>query len=97
MYLRRWVASVFVVGLTIPVALAGPATADPPSGVPGGSCIEDAQQVSLASLPSYEDVVRILDSVEASSQAEVDVASAGLSGEGRQLLYATVGNGPDVF
>jgi hypothetical protein len=86
-----------VLGSVATVGLVGPAAADPPSHVPGGPCLEDAQQVRLSSLPSYEEVVRILDSIEASSQGEVEVASAGLSGEGRQLLYATVGHGPDVF
>ena len=38
-----------------------------------------------------------LRSIEATSKGAVEVASAGLSGEGRQLLYATVGDGPDVF
>jgi hypothetical protein len=46
-----------VLGLAVAVALlAGPATADPPSGVPGGPCIEGEQQVQLSSLPSYEEV-----------------------------------------
>jgi hypothetical protein len=86
------------VGLAVAVALlAGPATADPPSGVPGGPCIEGEQQVQLSSLPSYEEVVRQLNSIASSSQGEVEIASAGLSGEGRELLYATVGDGPDVF
>jgi len=84
-------------GLAISVGFAGPATADPPSGTPGGPCLEETQQVELSSLPSYEDVVQILDQIEASSQGVVEVASAGLSGEGRELLYATVGHGPDVF
>jgi Zinc carboxypeptidase len=53
--------------------------------------------VQLSSLPSYEEVVRQLSSIASSSQGEVEIASAGLSGEGRELLYATVGHGPDVF
>jgi hypothetical protein len=97
MSLQRWLLSVLVLGLAVSVVFAGSATADPPSGVPGGPCIEDNQQVSLSSLPSYEEVVRILGQIEHSSRGEVEVASAGLSGEGRELLYATVGHGPDVF
>jgi Zinc carboxypeptidase len=95
--IKRWFTAVVVTGLVGTVGLAGPAAADPPSHVPSGPCIEDQQQVRLSSLPSYEEVVRILGSIEASSQGEVEVASAGLSGEGRQLVYATVGDGPDVF
>ena len=94
---KRWLAAAGVLGLVVAVAFAGPATADPPSGVPGGPCLENEQQVQLTSLPSYAEVGRILESIAASSQGEVDVASAGLSGEGRELLYATVGHGPDVF
>jgi hypothetical protein len=86
-----------VMGLGLAVALAGPAPADPPAHEPGGPCLEPGQQVSLSSLPSYEQVVRQLRSIESSSQGAVEVASAGQSGEGRQLYYATVGDGPDVF
>jgi Zinc carboxypeptidase len=91
----RWVAAALAVGLA--VVCAGPAPADPPDTVPGGPCIEDSQQISLSSVPSYEDVVRQLRSIEASTHGTVEVASAGLSGEGRQLYYATVGDGPEVF
>jgi hypothetical protein len=52
------------------------------------------QQVSLSGLPSYEQVIRQLRSIEASSHGAVAVASAGLCGGGRQLLYATLGHGP---
>jgi len=86
-----------VMGLGLAVALAGPAPADPPAHEPGGPCLEPGQQVSLSSLPSYEQVVRQLRSIESSSRGAVEVASAGQSGEGRQLYYATVGDGPDVF
>jgi Zinc carboxypeptidase len=96
MNIRRWCAAA-VLGLVAGGGLAVPAAADPPSHVPGGPCLEDQQQVRLSSLPSYEDVVRILGSIERSSRGEVEIASAGLSGEGRPLLYATVGRGPDVF
>ncbi len=97
MNVRKWLVPTLALCLALAVAFAGPATADPPSHVPGGPCLESEQRVQLSSLPSYEEVVRILDSIEASSQGEVEVASAGLSGEGRELLYATVGDGPDVF
>lgn len=97
MNVKRWLLPALVLGLVVAVTFAGPATADPPSGVPGGPCLENEQQVKLSSLPSYEEVARSLDSIEASSQGRVEVGSAGLSGEGRELLYATVGTGPDVF
>jgi hypothetical protein len=92
---RRWPTTALGVGLA--VVLAGSAPADPPGHTPGGPCIEDSQNVSLSSLPSYEEVAKQLRSIEASSHGLVEVASAGRSGEGRELLYATVGDGPDVF
>jgi murein tripeptide amidase MpaA len=97
MKLKRWLLPALVLGLALAVTFAGSATADPPSGVPGGPCIENEQQVKLSSLASYGEVARTLDSIEASSQGRVEVGSAGLSGEGRELLYATVGDGPDVW
>ena len=92
---KRWSAG--LLGLALAIGLASPAWADPPPGVPGGPCIEDQQQVQLDSLPSYQEVARQLASIEQSSQGAVEVRSAGRSGEGRELLYATVGQGPDVF
>lgn len=97
MNVKRWVLPVLVLLLSFAAVCAAPATADPPSHVPGGPCLEDDQQVRLSSVPSYEEVVRALKTIEASSRGGVEVASAGLSGEGRELLYATVGSGPDVF
>jgi hypothetical protein len=94
---KRWLLPVLGLWLVVAVVLTAPATADPPSHVPGGPCLEDEQQVRLSSVPSYAEVARILHSIEASSRGAVEVASAGLSGEGRELLYATVGDGPDVF
>ena len=94
---KRWLLPVLVLLLSVAAVYTAPATADPPSNVPGGPCLENEQQVRLSSLPSYEEVVRALESIEASSRGAVEIASAGLSGEGRELLYATVGSGPDVF
>jgi hypothetical protein len=95
---KRWLLlPILVLWLAVAAVVTGPATADPPSNVPGGPCLENEQQVELSSVPSHAEVVRALRSIEASSQGAVEVASAGLSGEGRELLYATVGSGPDVF
>jgi hypothetical protein len=76
--------------------LGGTATADPPQN-PGGPCIQDNQNVSLSSVAGYADVVQALDRIERTSNGLVSVASAGQSGEGRELLYATVGSGPTTF
>jgi hypothetical protein len=83
-------AAVLTAGLT------GPATAAPPHN-PGGPCIQDQQNVSLDSVAGYADVVRELGRIESTSSGRVNVASAGQSGEGRELLYATVGSGPTTF
>jgi hypothetical protein len=65
-----------------------------PTHVPGGPCIQPDQNVSLSSVAGYDDVVQALDRIERTSRGLVAVDSAGTSGEGRQLLYATVGTGP---
>jgi hypothetical protein len=72
------------------------ATADPPHN-PGGPCVQADQNVSLSSVAGYADVVRELDRIERTSRGAVSVDSAGTSGEGRDLLYATVGEGPRTF
>jgi Zinc carboxypeptidase len=77
-------------------ALPGVASADPPHN-PGGPCLQDDQNVNRSSVADYDDVVRELDRIERTSQGRVEVDSAGESGEGRDLLHATVGNGPETF
>ena len=76
--------------------LGASAAADPPHN-PGGPCIQDNQNVSLESVAGYADVVQALDRIERTSNGLVSVDSAGQSGEGRELLYATVGTGPKTF
>ena len=95
MHRRTWLTA--ALGAVLAVSTAGVSAAGPPAHVPGGPCLEPGQQVRLSSVPSYAEVVKQLRSIEASSRGTVEVHSAGLSGEGRQLYYATVGTGPDVF
>jgi hypothetical protein len=78
------------------LSAATSAAADP-AHIPGGPCIQQDQNVSLASVAGYDDVVQALDRIEHISQGLVTVESAGTSGEGRELLYATVGDGPTTF
>lgn len=93
--LRRTVAVAGTAALLLAGA-AAPASADPPHN-PGGPCIQDSQHVSRASVAGYDDVVRRLNQIEHTSHGLVTVHDAGQSGESRDLLYATVGSGPDVF
>ncbi len=72
--------------------LAAPAGADP-GHHPGGPCIQDGQNVSRGSVPDYRAVERQLQQIAHTSQGRVEVDSAGQSGEGRELYYATVGTG----
>ncbi|MEV6109273.1 M14 family zinc carboxypeptidase [Streptomyces sp. NPDC051940] len=74
-------------------ATVTPSVADP-AHLPGGPCLQPEQTVSLESVAGYADVVQELDRIAHTSDGTVSVASAGTSGEGRQLLYATVGTGP---
>jgi hypothetical protein len=91
-----------ITGILAPAVLwgvgvvAAPAAADPPHQ-PGGPCIQPNQHLSLKSIYFYDDVVRELDRIEHKSRGAVTVESAGQSGEGRELLYATVGTGDTVF
>lgn len=75
---------------------AAPASAGPAQN-PGGPCLQEQQNVSRSSVFSYADVQRRLTQIENASQGRVEVASAGSSGEGRELYYATVGTGDTVF
>lgn len=96
MRIRKFVATTSLLVTAMIMAGAGPATADPPHN-PGGPCIQDDQNVSRSSVAGYDDVVQGLDRIARTSNGLVKVQSAGRSGEGRELLYATIGSGPDVF
>lgn len=85
------VTALLATGLATPLA-----SAQPPHR-PGGPCLQDQQHVSRASVAGYDDVVRELGRIEHTSGGLVDVASTGTSGEGRELLYATVGEGSKTF
>ncbi len=95
--MRRTLVAITLTGLLVAgLGAANVAVAEPPHN-PGGPCIQDNQNVSLSSVAGYADVVQGLDRIQRTSNGRVDVASAGTSGEGRELLYATVGTGPTVF
>ena len=94
--MRKPFVAAAVVAVITSLGAVSTATADPPHN-PGGPCIQSDQNVSLSSVAGYADVVQALDRIERTSRDLVDVASAGTSGEGRQLLYATVGDGPTTF
>ena len=85
-----------VLAAVLSLAAMGQVAADPTHN-PGGPCIQDDQNVSRSSIAGYDDVVKTLDQIERSSRGLVEVFSAGQSGEGRELLYATVGEGENVF
>jgi hypothetical protein len=74
-----------VLGVALAVGLMAPAAADAPAHAPGGPCLEPGQEVRLSSLPSYDQVVQRLASIQHASKGAVQVRSAGRSGEGREL------------
>jgi hypothetical protein len=96
--MRRTLSALATAGVLLATALSGPtvAAASPPHR-PGGPCLQPDQNVSLSSVAGYDDVRRVLARIERTSNGLVGVDSAGTSGEGRQLLYATVGTGPTTF
>jgi murein tripeptide amidase MpaA len=95
--MRKVLTAVATIGLLATgLSTAAVAVADPPHN-PGGPCLQPDQNVNLSSVAGYDDVVQALDRIEQTSNGLVEVASAGQSGEGRELLYATVGSGPTTF
>jgi hypothetical protein len=95
--MRRTLAVLAATGLVAAALnVTASALADPAHN-PGGPCIQPEQNVSLSSVAGYDDVVQVLDRIERTSNGLVSVSSAGTSGEGRQLYYATVGSGPTTF
>jgi hypothetical protein len=93
----RRLSSLLAVSALVATGLLTPVAAQDAPQHPGGPCIQDEQNVSLESIYFYDDVVRELDRIEQSSRGLVTVDSAGQSGQGRELLYATVGSGDTVF
>lgn len=85
-------AALFAVGTAVPAA-----SSQADRHQPGGPCLQEQQHLSLSSVADYSDVVRELDRIERTSHGAASVDSVGTSGEGRQLLYATVGSGPKTF
>jgi hypothetical protein len=90
------VRALIVLSACMSLFFVGQSAADPPH-VPGGPCLQENQKVSLSSVANYQDVVRSLAQIERTSGGLVTVDSVGQSGEGRELLYATIGEGEDVF
>jgi murein tripeptide amidase MpaA len=88
--------ALIVLSACMSLLFVGQSSADP-AHVPGGPCLQENQKVSLSSVANYQDVVRSLAQIERTSKGMVTVESAGQSGEGRELLYATIGEGEDVF
>ena len=94
--MRKNLIALALAGL-ISVGLNSATAVSASAHVPGGPCIQPDQTVSLASVAGYADVLQALDRIERTSGGLVTVKSAGQSGEGRELMYATVGTGPTVF
>jgi hypothetical protein len=93
----RATLTAFTTGLLVAVMSGATAATADPAHQPGGPCLQPEQNVSLSSVAGYDDVVHVLDRIDRTSNGRVDVGSAGSSGEGRDLLYATVGSGPTTF
>ena len=95
--MRRSIALVSTAALLAAGAAVVPVANAEPSQNPGGPCLQDNQNVSRSSVAGYADVQRELDRIERTSTGLVDVGVAGTSGEGRDLYYAAVGDGPETF
>jgi len=95
--MRAIIAAFAAAGLLAGAVSVPTAASADPAHQPGGPCLAPDQNVSLSSVAGYDDVVQVLDRIERTSNGQVAVRSAGTSGEGRQLLYATIGTGPTTF
>jgi hypothetical protein len=95
--MRRTVTALAAFGVLTTGLIGATSAAADPTHNPGGPCIQPNQNVNLSSVAGYDDVVQVLDRIERTSHGLVAVDSAGTSGEGRELLYATVGTGPTTF
>ncbi|OKI62277.1 M14 family zinc carboxypeptidase [Micromonospora sp. CB01531] len=95
--MRRSLAALATAGLLATVLTGALPASASPTHLPGGPCLQPNQNVSLSSVAGYDDVRQVLDRIERTSRGLVRVDSAGTSGEGRELLYATVGSGPMTF
>ncbi|MGH3991822.1 MAG: M14 family zinc carboxypeptidase, partial [Pseudonocardiaceae bacterium] len=95
--MRRTLAVLAATGLVAAALNVTASASAEPAHNPGGPCIQPEQNVSRSSVAGYDDVVRELDRIERTSKGLVSVDTAGTSGEGRQLFYATVGSGPTIF
>ncbi|MGH3116056.1 MAG: M14 family zinc carboxypeptidase [Streptomyces sp.] len=91
--MRRLSTTLAAVLLVAGLSGLSPAAAESPLN-PGGPCLQENQNVSRSSVAGYADVVQELARIQRTSHGLVEVDSAGTSGEGRDLLYATVGDGP---
>ncbi|RVX44998.1 zinc carboxypeptidase [Nonomuraea polychroma] len=87
---RAAVVLATVLGLTI----WGTATASADRTTPGGPWIQDAQQVSLQRLHTYDELTTALQHLEQRSKGAIDVESIGKTHERRDIWTATVGTGP---
>jgi hypothetical protein len=95
--MRRKLAVLAATGLVAAALNVTASASAEPAHTPGGPCIQPGQNVSLSSVAGYDDVIQELDRIKLTSNGLVSVNSAGSSGEGRQLSYATVGSGPTTF
>lgn len=90
MFLRT--LSVFVVVVLMIPCMVVFAQQDPVT--PNGPFLTGTQEVMLSSLHDYDDLVKTLKQIEKSSQGRLNLQVIGQSNEGRDIYFATVGNGP---
>jgi hypothetical protein len=86
--------AVVVLATVLGLGIAGTAPASADRTTPGGPWVQDAQQVSLEHLHTYDELSTALQRLEQRSKGAIDVESIGKTHEGRDIWAATVGSGP---
>jgi hypothetical protein len=87
---NRWIGAAALLAAT-----SLPATADP-SSTPNGPWVTPNQTISLEAFSTYEELTDRLMRIEASSKGLVDIESIGLTGEGRDIWLAKIGNSSNL-
>lgn len=88
--INRWAGAAALLAAT-----SLPATADPGS-TPGGPWVTPNQTISLEAFSTYEELTDRLMQIEHSSKGLVEIESIGLTGEGRDIWLAKIGNSSNM-
>lgn len=79
-------------GVAILLCVTAESVVAGPGSIPNGPWVTPEQNISLEAFSSYEQLTDRLMQIEASSNGLVEIEEAGVSGEGRSIWLAKIGN-----